>query len=152
MGCADARTREHRYRDLRHHPHVDRDAIAALDPQALEHIRAPTHQPVELAVGELAYLPRLGLPLPDEGDLVGSTVAHVAVEAIHGGVERAAQEPLGVRRLPLEHFVPGTEPLELARPVRPIAFPVLPGPAVPGPFFHMGRARKTGPRREARVL
>src|SRR6267142_4673485 len=152
MGCADARTREHRDGDLRHHPQVDRDAIAALHAQVLAYIREPVHEPEELTVGELAYLARLGFPLPDEGDLVGPTAAHVAVEAVHGGVERAAQEPLGMRRLPLEHFVPGPEPLELARPVRPIAFAVLSGPVVRSVVLHMGRAREAGRGGEAALL
>ena len=45
--------------------------------------------------------------------------AHVAVDAVDAGVERAADEPLRVRRLPVEHLRPRREPLELrAKPAQ----------------------------------
>ncbi len=41
------------------------------------------------------------------------------VEAVVRDVELAADEPLGVGRLPLQHRVPGLEPVELFGPPGP---------------------------------
>src|SRR5262249_12073232 len=48
--------------------------------------------------------------------------ADVAVEAVDADVQLAADEPLRVRRGPLEDLVPGLDPLELAGEFRPEAF------------------------------
>jgi hypothetical protein len=47
------------------------------------------------------------------GDLVAVAGGDVAVDAVVADVELAADEPLRVRRLPVEDGVPVLEPLEL---------------------------------------
>jgi len=47
-----------------------------------------------------------------EGDTVAQAGLDVAVDAIHGHVELAAQEPLREGEVPLEHLAPGLGPLE----------------------------------------
>src|SRR4029077_7776648 len=87
---------------------------------------------VEIFVGQLPDFARLGLPLPDQRDLVTASGLDMPVEAVDRGVELTAQEPLGVRWLPFEHAGPGAGPFQLAGPVRPVALPVLTGPAIQG--------------------
>ena len=53
-----------------------------------------------------------GLALPEEGDLVPVAGLHVAVDAVVGDVERAAEEPAGEGRLPVADLVPGARPVE----------------------------------------
>src|SRR5262245_40992139 len=60
-----------------------------------------------------------GLTFPDERCLVASRRPDVAIEAIGADVEPPADEPLRVRRLPVEHFRPGLDPLELGRETCP---------------------------------
>ena len=60
------------------------------------------------------------LALPVVGDLVAAAGLDVAVEAVVGDVELAADEPLGERQVPLEDRVPRLVPVEeLAAPARP---------------------------------
>jgi hypothetical protein len=46
----------------------------------------------------------------------------MAVEAVHGCVELAAEKPLSMRGFPFEDLTPGVHPLELSGPVGPITF------------------------------
>src|SRR5207249_5436569 len=67
---------------------------------------------VEIEIGQRAAIARL--TLPDERRLVASRPADVAIEAVRARVDRPADEPFRVRRLPVEHRGPWPEPLELA--------------------------------------
>ena len=49
---AEARAREHRDRELRHHPHVDRDRGALADADLLQRVRHPHDVALELGVGD----------------------------------------------------------------------------------------------------
>ena len=78
--------------------HVDRDAVALLDAQPLEHVRELADFAVELPVGEHARV--AGLALPDDArPCCGAAPSlEVAVEAVVRGVELAADEPFRERR------------------------------------------------------
>src|SRR5688500_4647514 len=99
---------------------VERAAFPLVNARALEDVGEARDLAVELAVGERALLARLALP--DDGGLVAPPRVEVTVEAVVSDVELAADEPLGVRRLPLENRVPLLEPVQLlfghARPER----------------------------------
>jgi hypothetical protein len=123
VGGADARAREHGDGGLGHHGQVDGDAVAPLDPVPLERRREPIDLAVEVPIGQGAGV--AGLTLPDEGGLGAAGGGDVPVQAVVGDVELAAHEPLRVRHLPLEPFLPGLEPVELTGPALPEAYRVL---------------------------
>ncbi len=53
---ADARAGEHRDQRLRHHRHIEDDAVAAHDPEIGEHAGERLHLVEELRIGERALL------------------------------------------------------------------------------------------------
>ncbi len=110
---ADARAREHRDRGLGHERHVDRDAVALSDAERLERVGEQADFAVELRVRERADL--AGLAFPDERGFVAARPRQMAVERVVGEIGRSADEPLRVRRLPLESPAPRLEPVQLAR-------------------------------------
>ena len=120
VGRADASARQHRHRQLGDHRHVDAHAVAALHAEALQHIGELAHLVEQVGVGDGAGV--AGLALPPVGHLVAAAGLDVAVEAVVRHVERAAQEPLRERQVPLEHGVEVGEPGDvlagLARPER----------------------------------
>src|SRR5581483_3701052 len=79
------------------------------------------HLAEELRVRQLSPV-ALRLPLPVEGDTVAVPRLDVLVEAVPRDVERAAEEPLRVREVPLDHRRERLEPadtlLRLALPER----------------------------------
>jgi hypothetical protein len=122
MRRSDARAGEHRGGRLRHHRHVDRDAVVALDAEALEHVREPLRHVEQLGVGDRPPLAVFALPV--ERDPLAEAGVDVPVEAVVRNVQLPAHEPLRPRRLPVEHLLPGLRPVELARPALPPAFGV----------------------------
>ena len=110
---ADARAREHRHGELGDHRQVDRDAVAAPHAQTAQHAREAVHFAEQIPVGQRA--PIAGLAFPDERRLVAARRPDVAIEAVDARVDRAADEPFCVRRLPVEHAAPRRRPLELPR-------------------------------------
>src|SRR5262249_52411312 len=78
------------------------------------------HLAIQLEVGERAAIARLAFP--DEGRLVAARSSYVSIEAVDAGVDRAADEPLGVRRLPVEDPIPGPRPFELRGKAGPERF------------------------------
>src|SRR2546421_4845413 len=114
---ADPGAREHRDGDLGDHRHVYGDAVALADPVALERRRETLDLAVKVPVGQRARV--AGLPFPDQRGLGATRPLHVAIETVVGDVELAADEPLGVRRLPVERLLPRLEPGELLRALLP---------------------------------
>ena len=115
--CADAGAGQHGNRQFRDERHVKGHAVALLDAKALEDVGELRHLTVEVEVGQRATV--AGLPFPDERGLVAARPACVTIDAVHARVERAADEPLGVRRRPVEHRGPGPEPRQLFRKAGP---------------------------------
>ena len=139
MDRADARAREHRDRQLGNQRQVDRDAVAALDAERLQHVRELTDLAVEIAVGQRAAV--AWLAFPDDRRLVAARSANVPIDAVDAGVERAADEPLRVRRLPLEHARPRREPLELLGEAGPEGLRIALGAGVDVLVAHVACAR-----------
>jgi len=128
---ADARARQHRDGQLRDHAQVDVDPVALLDAQVLQRVRDPRDLVEQVLVGDRAGV--AGLTLPVVRDLVAVALEHVAVDAVVGDVELAADEPLGEGDVPLEDRVPLLEPVdELGRLSRPEPFVVPVGLVVDG--------------------
>src|SRR5262249_59446292 len=92
---------------------VQRDAIAALHAKRLEDVRERADLTVQVPVGQRPAIARLAFP--DDRRLVAARRARVPVEAIRAGVQLPTDEPLRVRRLPLQHLAPRTNPVQLAR-------------------------------------
>ena len=85
------------------------------------------------------------LPAPVQRHAVAPAREHVAVQAVVGGVQRAAREPLVERRVVVvEHPRPRLEPVQLARPARPTTPAGPPPPARTPPGRSAARARGTG--------
>ena len=138
---ADARAGQHRDRQLGDERHVERHAVALADAEPLEDVGELADLAVELEVGQRAAI--AGLALPDEGRLVAAPGADMAVEAIGADVQLAADEPLRVRRIPLEHLRPGLNPLELLGEVLPERFRVRRRPGVDLRIRDMAPSRGT---------
>ncbi len=147
VGGTDAGAGEHGHRQLGDHRQVDVDPVALADTQRLEDVGEPAHLVGQLGVGDGAGV--TGLALPVVGDLVAPPGSHVAVEAVGGRVERAAHEPLGERKLPVEDGVPVGVPVEeLGRLASPEALEIVVGLVVhrrvrdPGLLLELGRGRE----------
>ena len=121
MHRADPRAGEHRRRRLGDHRHVDHDAVASRDALALEQVREPPDEVVQLAIGQRAAVAGL-VALEDDRDLVAA-LAKVAVEAVGGEVERAVGEPFDVEVGLVERPVAGhgrrLDPVEPPRLLEP---------------------------------
>ena len=107
---ADARAREERRRQLRHHAEVDVDPVALADAELLQRVGEPADVVEQLRVGDGAGV--AGLALPVVRDLVAVPGLDVAVEAVVRGVELPADEPLREREIPVEDRVPVLVPVE----------------------------------------
>ena len=126
-GAPMPRAREHHRGQLGHHRHVDRDAVALRDAELGERVRDAARLVQEPLVGDRLRVARLAFPVV--GDLVAEAGLDVAVEAVVGDVQRAADEPLRERRVPLEDGVPRLEPRDVRR--RPASPRTLRSPAPP---------------------
>ena len=111
VGDTDAGAGQHGDRQLEDHRHVDGDPVALLQALVLEDVGELADLGQQLGVGDRDRVARLALPVV--GDLVTPAGLDVAVEAVGGDVELAADEPLGEREVPfegrLEVLVPGDE-------------------------------------------
>src|SRR5262249_15403919 len=84
-------------------------------------VRAAGHLRQELGVGDRAAV-AVRLALPEVGDALAEAGLHVAVEAVVGDVELAAEEPFGVGKAPLVELRARLEPGD---PLASRAFPEL---------------------------
>src|SRR5262249_54841557 len=101
---ADPRAREHCDRQLGHERHVEGDTVAAPYPERFEDVGARTDLTVELEIRQRAAIARLAFP--DQRGLVAACRPDVPIDAIDARIETAADEPLGVWRIPVEHAAP----------------------------------------------
>ena len=139
---------EHRDGQLRDHPHVDRDLGALADAELLERVREADDLGLELGVGDLAAV-AVRLALPVVGDPVAEAGVDVAVDAVVGDVQRAAEVPLRVGQLPL---VEVRERLEPRHPLAALALPELLEAALVDVGPGDGERGEVGRRRIAPVL
>ncbi len=114
---ADPGAGQHGDRQLGDHRHVDRDPVAFLNTEALEHARELADFAVEVLVGEG---PRITwLAFPDDRGFIAPPGVEVAVQAIDRHVRLAADEPLGEREFPIEDLLPLLKPEQLFGQVPP---------------------------------
>ncbi len=107
MDDANARAGEHGDRKLRHHRHMQRDAIARLQvAEIAQKCRELVHPQIEFLVGDV--LDRLALEFGDEMDRrLVLVFFEMAVDAVIGGVDLAADEPAPKRCVAgIEGFFP----------------------------------------------
>ena len=108
---ADAVAGVHGDDQLRHHAHIKADAVAFFDAEFFEHVGELVDLAPHVAIGQHALVARLAFP--DDRRFVFAPAIDVAIEAIVGRVELAADEPLCPRRVPLQNFFPRLEPMQL---------------------------------------
>ncbi len=118
VGSAEAGAGEHGHGELGDHPHVDPHGRALADPHLSEGVRHPDDVPLKVGVGDR---PRVaGLAFPVVRDPVAEPGLDVAVDAVVGDIEDAAEVPPGIRQLPLRQRV---EVLEPAHPLAGLGLP-----------------------------
>ncbi|MDT4858659.1 hypothetical protein FQZ97_931380 [compost metagenome] len=110
MRRADAGAGLHGHHAFDRHGHVDDDAVTLLHATGLQGIRKLRHLGQQFLVGHLGHFTAIGFK--DDGGFVLHRRAHVAVQAVVGGVEFAVFEPGEERRVRLvqhlgEGFAPG---------------------------------------------
>ena len=120
---ADAGAGQHGDGQLRRHAHVDRDAVALLDAERLQHVGELLHFAMQLLIGQDANF--AGLALPDDRGFIFAPGRDVAVEAVVGEIDLAADEPFCPGTIPLENLVPLLEPVQFAGDPRPELFRLL---------------------------
>ena len=108
---ADAIAGVHGDHQLGNHAHVKADAIALLDTEFLQYVGKLVDFAPDIAIGQHALIARLAFP--DDRRFVLATRLDVAIQAIIGSIELAADEPLRPRRVPLQNFFPRLEPMKL---------------------------------------
>src|SRR5689334_8199925 len=105
---------------------------------------------MELGVCERSLIS--GLTLPDDCAGIASRTVQVTVEAIHRRIELSTDEPLRMRRFPVEHLVPFFYPLELTRLLRPVSFGIASGLVVKRGGGDKRRATKLFARRKLPIF
>ena len=128
MHRADAGTGQHGNRQFRNQRQIQCDAIAAFDAETFQDVGKLAHLPVEIEVREGSPVARLALP--DDRRLIAPEAADMPIDAVDARVQRAADEPLRVRRLPVEHLAPRCGPFELGCEVGPEPFGIRVGAGV----------------------
>ena len=106
----DACTRQHGDGGLWNEGHVDEDTVSLLDPVTLEDIGKLADLAVELAVRQHLFIS--GLPLPNDGCLVGTGGLKVTVETVLSCIDFTSDKPLCVGELPIEHLGPFLRPVQ----------------------------------------
>ena len=85
------------------------------DSQRLQSIGESTDFRVQFTIGQRADLGPLvtdRLTLPDQGGLVAMAHVDETIHTVVTGVDLAVDEPLGVRRFPVQDTGPGLEPIQ----------------------------------------
>ncbi len=124
MDRAQTRAGEHGDGGLRHHRHVDEDAVAVSDAVALQHAREGRDLVEQLGIGEFLDAAEHGAVIDERGALAVPRF-HMAVERVPAAVGLCADEPAGKPVLDFEGFRRGPEPVDFLRRLRPEAFRVL---------------------------
>ena len=142
--------REHGDGQLRHHAHVNRDAVAFGDAKRAQRVGEAVDFALEHAVGEHARI--AGFAFPDDGGFVAALGMRVAIDAVVRDVQLAAGEPFGPRSIPLEHIFPRLKPVEALRLGGPEGLGITRGAFVNFGVCRVGLAAKFGMRRKRAAL
>ncbi|MEY9610321.1 hypothetical protein ABIF21_003195 [Bradyrhizobium elkanii] len=121
---ADPRAGEHRDDGLRHHRHIEDDAIALGDAEILHHRGQRLHLRQQFGIGEFGG--RVGeRRIVDQRDLAGAAAGDMAIQRVVAGVDHGAGEPapIGAHR-GIEDLLGRLDPVDLARRFRPKALGV----------------------------
>ena len=122
---ADAGAGQHRDHGLRHHRHVDDDAVARLHALSREYAGEPRHLVSQFAVGE-ARRGSCDGRVVDESQLVAAAALDMPVERVVTGVQAPAGEPAVERRLRVvEDPLPRLVPVDRRRSLRPETVRIL---------------------------
>jgi hypothetical protein len=105
---------------------------------------------MQIEIGQRPAIARFAFP--DQRRLVAARSAQVAIEAVDARVDRAADEPLRVWRLPVEHRVPTPGPFQLRGKSRPERFRIAFGFGVQRLVARHGLGAEFRGRRERAVL
>lgn len=124
MHRTDARAGEHRNHGLRHHRHIEDDAVTLGDAKILHDGGERLHLGQQLGVGELRD--RIGQRrIMDQRDPVGAAAFDMTVERVVAGVDDAAGEPAAVDALRgIEYLFRRFDPVDLFRRLGPKALGV----------------------------
>ena len=120
MNGADARASQHCNRGFRDERQINRDAVSFAHTECLEDVAEFLDFAVQLSVGEGATVS--GLAFPDQCFSVCALGGYMSIDAVRGDVELAVDKPLGAWRLPLQHFFPRLDPVEMTRLLGPERF------------------------------
>ncbi len=110
---ANARAGKQRDDRLRHHAHVNGDAVARSNTEVGQRGRRAHDFAVQFEVRQSPRVPRLAFP--HESGLRAARGRQVPVQAALAHVERAAEEELGLWQCPVDELRPRRAPNELAR-------------------------------------
>ena len=126
MHHTDARTRQHRDRQLGNHLHVNANAIALGQAEVFQRVGCLLYFGLQLGVSVGAAFIRV-VALPNQRGVVAVTVIHVAVNAVVTGVEFAADEPayFGLVVIGLAKRVPFLDPMQTLGVLGPEAHGVV---------------------------
>src|SRR5438477_11734942 len=80
---------------------------------------------MQLGICERSLIPRFAFP--DKSGRIAARPLQVTIQTIHRSIELSPDEPLRVRRFPVENFVPFSNPLELSGLLRPVSFGIASG-------------------------
>ena len=128
---AETGAREHRDDCLGDHRQVDRNLVALLDPKVPKHGGGKGDFLEQLGVGDDALVSRFAFE--DDGGFVRACAVCVPVDAVVGGIQGAADEPLGEWWLPVQDLVPRVKPVDLLMGAGvPERFGILPGLFIDG--------------------
>ena len=106
----DSGAGEHGDGQLGDHSEIDRHPVALIHSQAFERRRAAVDLAVQIAIRQDACIAQLAFE--DDRGFVASPALQVAVDAVVARVHLCADEPLGLRSVPLQHAVPWLEPVD----------------------------------------
>ena len=117
MGQAESGAGEHGHDRFGDHRHVDRDAITGDEAELGESVCRAAHFGEQVVVGQVATV--TGSAFEVNGDAVTVAGEDVAVDAVVGDVELAADEPLGDGGVgPVEDVGPFLVPVKALRSIR----------------------------------
>jgi hypothetical protein len=120
---------QHREHGLGDHRHLDGHAVTRADPELGQGVRRLADLALQVGVGDGAGV--AGLTLPVERHLLAVAGLDVAVDAVVGDVQPAADEPLRERGVPVDHPLPLLLPVQALGLLGPERLAVGVGALVP---------------------
>ena len=124
MHRADPRAGQHRDHRLRHHRHIEDDAVALADAEILHHRGERLHLGQQFGIGEFGDGARSSRicqrRIVDQRHLIGAATRDMTIQRVVAGVDHGAREPAAIeahRRI--EDFSRRLDPVDLPRRLAP---------------------------------